>query len=496
MQNDTQKTKLRKNHLTYKKHIGEGKATSFFSLPWSYLIAGLCLFVIGLLDYFLLGHLIGHPEHPTFGVYVGQGIAVFLGGISFFYTVGLIPLIVGAILILYSLFTAKKISFSASNSIYRIQERRLLFPTLSELEIPSMKKITYTNKGLKFKHTWVLLFLPMAFRILQFGIPIFGEPLAQDEILPTMMVLTAIIDILATLVILLFPNHRLSFDTKDKKYSTNFFPLTNQKAKSAEIQQLFGLQVDSAGIDGDIWLFKDTAQLDGVKGGTQKNQRNYTRIIFGTILILASLIGLSLEFLWGTDLSMVGITYGIYVLFQAIIYDYSKETSLLSDQENASQQYISKNGFYFTMIHVNDSKSENLPIIEPTFRGINLVDVIGICLLLYLATLEFLWSWIFIFSLFNGIILLDLILTTIVWVALLFMSFYYLMIPINTVILGKNYSRDNLPVFHLGSKPFALNEFQFVKKTFSFPSLKRESLLRILGLSVIIVLAFLKGILI
>jgi hypothetical protein len=192
---------------------------------------------------------------------------------------------------------------------------------------------------------------------------------------------------------------------------------------------------------------------------------------------------------------MVGLTYGIYVFFQAFLYDFSNETSLLSDQENASQQYISKNGFYFTMIHVNDSKSENLPIIEPTFRSINLVDVIGIGLLLYLATLEFLWSWRFL-SLFNGLLFIDLLLTTIIWVALLFMCFYYFVVPINTVILGKIYSRDNLPVFHPGSKLFALNEIQFVKKTLTIPSLKRESILRILGLSVIIVLAFLKGILI
>ena len=52
------------------------------------------------LDFFFLGHMIGHPEHPTVGEagdYVGQGIAVFLGGVSFFYTVGLIPLIIGFI---------------------------------------------------------------------------------------------------------------------------------------------------------------------------------------------------------------------------------------------------------------------------------------------------------------------------------------------------------------------------------------------------------------
>ena len=496
MQSDAQKTKLRENHLTYKKHIGEGKTVSFFSLPSSYLLAGILLFVIGLMDYLLLGHLIGHPEHPTFGEYVGQGMAVFLGGISFFYTVGLIPLIVGAILLLYSLFTAKKVSFSVSDSIYRIQERRLLFPTVSELDIPSMKKITYTNKGLKFKHTWVLLFLPMAFRILQFGIPLFGEPLAQDEILPTMMVLTALIDIIATVIILLFPNQRLSFDNESKKYVVNFFPITNSKSTSLEVHQLFGLQLATAGMTKDMWQFKDSGQSGGVMGGTQKTQRNYTRIVFASVLILVSFIGLSFEFLWGTDLSMVGITYGIYMLFQAFLYDLSDETSLLSNHENTSQQFTSKNGLYFTTIRVNDSKSETKPNIEPTFRNINLVDVIGIGLLLYLATLEFFLSWRFLKSLFNGLILIDLLLTTIIWMVLILMCFYYVVVPINTVILGKAFSCDNLLVFHPESKLFALKELQLVKKTLSLPSLKRECVLRILGVSVIIVLAFLKGILI
>ncbi len=486
MQSEPLSTKLRENQIIYKKQKGEGKSTRFFSLPWSYLLGGVSLFLVGLLDYFLLGNLIGHPEHPNVGEYIGQGIAVFLGGVSFFYTVGLIPLVVGLIMLLYCLFSVKEVTFASNGSIYSIQERRILFPTYTELDVASIKKTTYLNKGVKFKHSWMLLFIPMAVRILQFGVPLFGEPRAQDDILPTMMVITALIDIIIIVIILLAPNHRLSFDTEDKKYITNFFPVTGIQSKSLEILQLFDLPLDSTRIGEDFWTASNPqAQL---KHGTQKSQGNYSRIIFAGILILASLIGASFEFLWGTDLCMVGITYGIYVLLQALQYDFLAETSLMVNHENTRCQFQSTNGSYFTYIKINGSNSTENALIEPKFRSINFVDVVGMGLLLFLSTLEFLWSWGFL-NIFNGLILIDLICTTIIWIALVFGCFIYLVLPIDYLRLGKAQSGDMISVYRPDSKYFSLNDLKSLKTTLSTPSLKREGILRIFTIGLIVLLA-------
>ncbi|UYP46584.1 hypothetical protein NEF87_002869 [Candidatus Lokiarchaeum ossiferum] len=491
MQREPSIPQLKENHITYEKQEMKGETVHFVSLPWSYLLAGLALFIVGILDYNLLGNLIGHPEHPTTGEYIGQGIAVFLGGVSFFYTVGLIPLIVGIFMLIYCLFSMKKIEIANNGSLCKIQERKLVFPTFSEINLPDINQIKYTNTGLKFKHTWILLFIPMAVRILQFGIPLFGEPLAQDEILPTMMVITALIDILVAIFILLYPNHQLTFDSEWKKYILNFFPMKKNQEISEEVCKLLDLYIDPSETEENLWeVFRN--QNDS-KGGKQGKQRNYFRIIFSMIVLIASIIGTSAEFLWGTDLSMVGLTFGAYVLLQAFQNDLSEETLVTIDQHQKKSKYRVKNGRYWTSIRFCDIDLKNGLWRKTQFRSVNFTDILGMGLLVYLSTLEFLWSWRFL-NIFNGLILVDLILTTIMWGVIICGCFIYLLIPLNYLVFNYGNSQDSYQIYPPTTKFISVGDFHTLKKSLFLPSLKKESIFRIFGFAIIVLLTLITAI--
>jgi len=375
------------------------ESTTILSIPWSYLVTGLAFFLIGLLDFKFLGYHIGHPGEDGIGTHIGQGSAVFLGGISFAWTIGLAPLIVGAIMIIYCIYASKQVIFSREEQGYLIQERRLLFPFVTKLNKSSIREIKHTNTGLKIRHVWILLFIPIGIRVLQFGIPLFGEHLAQNEILPTMMLLTGIINLLGTFLTLLIPTHTLTFRSDTKKYSINYLPVSIRGEKS--VHQLFDIEKDSPSRE-------------------KKTVLNF-RMFGGIGLILFSAIGLSAEFLWGTDLSMVGITYGIFLLFQSIQHD------------------TDTFGYFTGYNNKNPERGSN------ALRKLSFIDIIAIGLLFYLSTLEFIWGWAY-FANINAILIIEMLLTTIIWLAILFWIFVYLTVPLKKMKHLKELVKSNKSV--------------------------------------------------
>ena len=126
-------------------------------------------------------------------------------------------------------------------------------------------------------------------------------------------------------------------------------------------------------------------------------------MIAGIGLIIVSSIGLSVEYLWGTDLSMVGISYGIYLVLHVV--------------QNDSKLY-----FQNSITTLPESTEYR------QFRKISFIDVAGLGLLMYLSTLEFIWGWTYISS--NWLTILDMILATLIWLGVLIWIFLYLTVPL------------------------------------------------------------------
>ena len=386
------------NHLTYRKFASSGQSLCIFSIPWSYLVTGIALFIIGILDFIFLGYLIGHPGEEIIGEYIGQGIAVYLGGVSFAWTIGLVPLITGFIIVVYCIYASKQVILSRTENSFIIQERRLLFPFITELRHSSIRKIDYTNKGLQLRHVWVMLFIPMGIRILQFGVPLFNEHLAHDNILPVMMVVTAVIDIVGALLMVIVPTHTLSFESEQKLYTVNFLPV-----------------ISTGNINRTLVLSEETESHH--KGEEKISYSSYFHLIGGLGMIIMSIIGLSLEFLWGTDLSMIGVTYGIYLVLRV---------------------FQNKTPIYFTKF----SKSTGyFPETDRTFRKLTLIDITAISLLIYFSTLEFLWGWVYFNP--NWLTILEMSLTTVIWLGMIFWNFLYITVPLPTLKTLKLQLKEN-----------------------------------------------------
>ncbi len=473
-----------KRRFTYKEQQFKEPSIKFVSASWSYLISGCLLFTAGLLDYFLLGHLIGHPGENAIGEYVGQGIAVFLGGISFFYTVGLIPLIIGAIFILYSVFSSKIVILAKNKNVIKIQEQRLLFPSYAELVYEDVQKIEHNNLGLKIKNAWILLFIPMAVRILQFGIPLFGEHRAADEILPTMMVITALIDIAIVFLLLLFPNHRINFHQKDKIFSLILFPLNQGRSYTLKLQQLLGLECNAEVDENELSVPKNgDCSIFNSGNSCVKDVKNLFKLGFGLGLIVISLIGLMFEMIWGTDLAMVGISYGIWLVINALKKDFSNESCLDSTSsisENKDITYSTSFGRFFSHVKLINQKEPTEVLNEERMRNFDLIDVIGIGLLLYLSTLELTWSWMFL-SIFNWLILLDLIISTLFWLILMIFIGLYLIIPLEMVNVNKEFPKFSFRIYdekRVLLPPIGLQNFNLIHYFKDIPKFIRESPLK------------------
>ena len=483
--------KTRENYITFKKpkEIQQkfDKPTIFYSFAWSRFVAGLILFGFGIADYFLLGHLIGHQNEESIGVYVGQGSAVFLGGVSFFYTVGLLPLLIGLWLILFAIFSSYKceISKSVSESSFYYHEKRLIFPFFTEFKKIDINKLRIRNNHLGPKKLWYFLFIPMSITILNFGFPLFGEHRALDEILPIMMVLTAFGNFIALGLLVVFPQSFVEFSSSDNIYDSWVAPLLSKEKFANSILELLDFSEKESDIvnktdieryntlllekNGEISIESSNIEL--------KSQKNYLRLVLGIVLILTSVISLSFEILFSKSFSGIAATYGILIVVQGYNLDFADNISLQFDSKTKRLKFKKQFG---KKIHAEILKQvEDVRVIE-SFRKFEIIDVILTVILVYLSTFESILGWKYIdFS--NPLIIIDNILKTLFCLLIFLILIYYWAIPNpNLCISGKEMKSCYLEI--PGSHSFKhmfKKVIKKIKKTTYSPQNKKLFFLRI-----------------
>ncbi|MHA1765381.1 MAG: hypothetical protein ACTSWX_01195 [Promethearchaeota archaeon] len=433
------KSKTLENRITFKNpkknQVNFEKSIVFYSFAWSRLLAGLMLFGFGITDYFLLGHLIGHPGEEAIGEYIGQGSAVFLGGVSFFYTVGLIPLLVGSWLILYSIFSSFKgeISKSKSGSTFYFHEKRLILPQFTEFKRTAINRMRIRDNHLGPKKLWYYLFIPMSITIFNFGFALFGEHRAADEILPTMMVLTAFGNLIALGILVIFPQSFVEFSSSDKIYDTWVVPLMSKEIFLKSLLEIFDFNNTQSDISNNSenedvsgLLLENNGEITVEASNIEiKSQKNYLRLIFGFTLILAAVISLSFEILFSKSFSGIAATYGILLVVQAFNFDFSDNISLNFDSHTKKlrfKKYFGKRIQVELLNQIDDVK------LSDSFRKFDIFDIVSMLVLIYLSSFESVWGWKFVdFS--NWLIFIDSVLKTLFCILILLIFMYYWAIP-------------------------------------------------------------------
>jgi hypothetical protein len=409
----------------------------FKSFLWTRFIAALLLIAIGIADFVLLGFYIGNPDEPIIGIYIGHGTAFFLGGLSFFYPVGFPALVIGFILLLYVIISKFHGRFEIHEGKLIISEKRLIRKQIHTISEPEIEGIRYQNTNLGPRFLWYAVFIPMILMILQWGVPLFGEARMEDQILPTMMLLTAIIDGISLFLLVVHLPHYTEIATGDRYYEALFNPIFNKGSRNFNETS----EHNSNETNNDRIIAHDLGLLNGEADSQIKqfeiSKSQYFQLVVGIILLSVSIVSASFEILFGTLFWMMGAIYGTILIVKALHSDFNTESNCTYNETiNSFQQYRRLNfnsKVLNTLIkpkfeYISILKVKNVTEIEKP-RKIGFVELFAINWLVVTGSQQVTYSWLLL-NPSSPAVLVDVISTTVIFVVIIFILFMYLALNI------------------------------------------------------------------
>jgi hypothetical protein len=274
----------------------EGQGVTFISIHWSRLIAGGIFVLTGLLDFYYLGYAIGN--------HTGTGTAIFLGGPSFFWLIGMPILAIGGVLIIYFLVSPLKYTFKfdVQGSSFDANVKWLCLGW--SYHISPVSRITYQRHRLGPKTIWIAILVPWIIWIVEYGAGLFDLPRIVSITLPTMMIFTAISDAAALAVLIFLMPSSLRVYSPSRVYEFWIScPPRNDVVERYFLDHL----------------------CPGCKPSQVERKTHCTRLVTGVSLCAGSLLGLFADVLFGEWFSMVGLVYGIVLVLEACFDDVNQE---------------------------------------------------------------------------------------------------------------------------------------------------------------------------
>ncbi len=263
------------------------------SMHWSRLIAGTIFIVTGLLDLHALGYMFG----GALGEYIGTGVALVLGGVSFFWLIGMPIMITGGILVLYFMVSTIKYTFTIDleRSTFVARERWFLFSWTHH--VSPVTRVLYQHHRVGPKAGWIAVFACIIVLIVQYGGGMFDLPRSVSNVLPTMMVFTAICDGFAVFILVYLTPASIRVFTVDRVH--DFW--VSCPPRSNRLKHYFeGMLHDPQDIPG------------------HRNTNASLRMVVGMLLCAISLLGLFGRILFGEWFSMAGLMYGLILVVEGI----------------------------------------------------------------------------------------------------------------------------------------------------------------------------------
>ncbi|HME54396.1 MAG TPA: hypothetical protein VKM55_19375 [Candidatus Lokiarchaeia archaeon] len=275
----------------------------FLSVHWSRLLAAAIFIVTGLLDLHYLGYYIG----DIFGTYTGTGMALIPGGPSFFWLIGMPILVIGGILVLYFLLSIIKYEFTFDAGSGSFVATGKWFSYKWTYEVSPVTRIVYQRHRIGPKAWWIVALIFFITTIIQYGGGLFNLPRSTSNTLPVMMLMTAISDGTALVVLIFLMQSSLRVYTRDRVY--DFWvscPPRNDVVYKYFVDQVFPVS--------KITQPQRTTNLD--------------RTVIGIVLFIGSLLGLYANILLGEWFSMIGLMYGLILVLEGLFLDIHQETSI------------------------------------------------------------------------------------------------------------------------------------------------------------------------
>ncbi|MHA1341105.1 MAG: hypothetical protein ACTSRZ_11950 [Promethearchaeota archaeon] len=521
----------------------------FNSQNYSRFVAGIILTIIGLVDLALLGAGIGDAE--TLAEH-GTGTWLILGGFSWFYIVGFMPLMVGVGLLVYYNLSSWFGRFGISENNYIFHEKRPNISNLIEIPKKNVEAIQFRNNFLGPKKTWVFVFVPISLYLLLWGIPLFDQPRAEQFTLPTLIVLTVICQIFAMGILIFAPQKYFEIASHDKYYDYWFSPLNFEEDAQQKISKLFDLNIESAdlkklGEQKGIELIKinlnhakikdkkisranksskrdysenenvdeslpkldlrDVFNKDAIETPSNgfkiddskrtmiiiKGGKNYFQIFFGVILIFISILSVYLEMFFSFYFSIVAIGFGVLLVIKGISEDLNDEIAIDIDNTLLSNEKIIKINKKFLNKYwkIRIEKCQNIEFID-YFRKIDIFDVISFALIVGIAMAQIIFGWKYI-DWNSNLIIIDVLVGTVLFFSIIFLFILYFVAPIKHLAISNKNSNFFIPIITNRSSIMPLNKRYILhsfRKIYQNKKTRKIFMVRLGTISIIMALFF------
>ena len=411
---------LRENSITIKRmrDLREPieKYIKFTSITFSRFVASLLLIISGMISLLVFGTDVGHE--------VEYGSAISLGGPSWFYVTGLPMLGFGFGLLLYFCLSPFRGIFSKSTNFFFFYELRPGFPWLTEIPKKEIEAIRFQNNHLGPKLTWIILLLPFIVQQLMTSIPLFfAERAAPSFVLSWTFLIISILEIVALMFLVYFPQNYFEIATNDRLYEMWFSPIRfrNQGQFKEEFSNFLECnpkkRKNSLKANNDLSL------------KVSKYHIKFFRLIFGFFLVISAVIMLTQMIFFGPLVWWLLLMYGFILITKGILFDFNKREG--NSIEIGENSYIFKfkrlSRFKFQFIEARKTKSITL---KKWFRKMDFFDIFSISGIIIFLTLQQTQGWVI--SDTMGLIY-DNIISTIYMMIILIFIFIYICFPVDVI---------------------------------------------------------------
>ena len=409
---------IRENSIVFKKtkDLREPitKKITFSSFSFTRIIAALLLIFGGFISISVFGTDIGHE--------VPYGSAIFLGGPSWFYVTGLPALGFGFGLLLYFLLSPFRGIFSKSENFYFFYEIRPGFPWLTEIPIKDIEMMRYQDNHLGPKLTWIPVFFPFIVMQLMTSLSLFSaERAAPEHVLSWTFLLITILEIISLIILVFFQQKFFEIATDTRLYEMWFSPLRikNRKEFDEEFSIFLGLNLESRSEEFNEHTLKEV----------NRNHFSLFNLLFGSFLIILSLIILNNMIIFGPLFWWLALIYGFILITKSLSYDFDKKNGDSYYYDPKKKKFIFKRMLLFKFQYFSASNVKELKI-KKWYRKLDAFDVLFIIGLLFFSTLQQGFGWLVTDSLTLAI---DNTISTIILLLLIIIIFLYICVPINVI---------------------------------------------------------------
>ena len=410
---------IRENSIVFKKVRDLRETVSitinFNSFAFTRLIAALLLIIGGVLSLIVFGTDVGHE--------VPYGSAIFLGGPSWFFVTGLPSLGFGFGLLLYFFLSPFRGIFSKSENFYFFYEIRPGFPWLTEIPINDIEMIRYQNNYLGPKLTWIPSFFPFIVMQLMTSLTLFSaERAAPEHVLSWTFLIITMLEIISLIILVFFQQKFFEIATNSRLYEMWFSPLRikNRKQFDEEFSYFLGLNLESKrGEKSNEHALKDI----------NRNYYSLFNLLFGSFLIILSLIILNNMIIFGPLFWWLALIYGFILITKSLNYDFSKKNGDYIDYNLNSKKIVFKRRLLFKFQYFSATNVKEVKV-KKWFRKLDAFDVLFIIGLLFFSTLQQGFGW----SIADSLpLIIDNAISTLILLLLIFIIFFYTCFPINVI---------------------------------------------------------------